>query len=60
MPEAVPASARAKAKANAKARAFAKRMFGKSHKKSQGYGMKEMRVKANRLAPVTKAQMIAE
>ena len=60
MPDAVSASARAKAKANAKARAFAKRMFGKSHKKSQGYGMKEMRVKANRLAPVTKAQMIAE
>ncbi len=58
MPEAVPASARAKAKANAKARSFAKRMFG--NKKGQGYGIKEMRIKANRIAPITKAQMIAE
>jgi hypothetical protein len=58
LPEAVPASARAKAMANAKARAFAKRMFG--NKKGQGFGMKEMKIKANHLAPITKAQKIAE
>lgn len=54
LPSAVSASARAKAKAQAKARSFAKRLYGK------GYSIKQMRILANKMAPVKAEAMIAE
>ena len=49
LPEAVPASARAKARSMKRAISFEKRMKKLA---SKGYSMKQIRIQANRMAPV--------
>ena len=50
LPEAVSASARAKAKSMKRAISFEKKL--KKHVASKGYSMKQIRIQANRMAPV--------
>lgn len=58
LPEAVSASARAKAKSMKRAISFEKKL--KKHVASKGYSMKQIRIQANRMAPVKAAEMIKE
>ena len=56
LPEAVSGEARAKARSMAKARSFEKRLNGKN----KGYSIKQMRILANKMAPIEADSMIAE
>lgn len=58
LPEAVSASARAKAKSMKRAISFEKKL--KKHVASKGFGMKQLRIQANRKAPVQAAEKIKE